>query len=53
MNWRKLITCKTCGCESSEMKIHYQCDGRDEDCTCHAMIGFKKEEKQRLIAAVH
>jgi len=35
--------CKNCGCEESEMKIQYQCDCKDNDCTCNSVIGFEKE----------
>jgi hypothetical protein len=37
--------CKNCGCEESSMKIQYQCNCKDKDCTCHSIIGFDTEPK--------
>jgi len=37
--------CKSCGCEESEMKIQYECDCKNKDCTCDSVIGFEKEPK--------
>ena len=45
MNWRNLVMCKNCDCESSEMKIQYECNCQDNDCTCHSVIGFEEEPK--------
>ncbi|VVB59697.1 Uncharacterised protein [uncultured archaeon] len=37
--------CKNCGCEVSGMKIRYQCDCKEKDCTCDSVIEFEKELK--------
>jgi len=36
---------KNCGCEESGMKIQYQCDCKENDCTCDSVIEFDEEPK--------
>ena len=45
MKRRNLTTCKSCSCEASGMKIQYQCDCKDKDCTCDSVIEFEKKPK--------
>ena len=36
---------KSFGREASGMKIRYQCDYKEKDCTCDSVIEFEKEPK--------